>query len=161
MSLFELLIVLAIIAVVSAIAIPSFMTTAFPHMKLKRTAMDIYSTLQLSRSRAIGSNMQYGVEFNLSASPPTYKVKSRPDSTSAWTTDATVATRSLEQGIGIQSVIVSGTTYTTGLSGVIGFTPVGTASSSEVRLLRTDNASDRFAVTVAQSTGKVTIEDTW
>ncbi len=160
-SLFEMLIVLALISILTAIAIPSFTGKTLPRMKLKRTAMDLYATLQLCRSRAIGSNAQYGLQFDLSSSPPKYKVMTRPDSTSAWAADATVGERQLEAGIGVSSVIVDATSYTTGTAAVIGFASIGTASSAEIRLWRTDLTTDRYSVTVSSSTGKVTINNTW
>ena len=160
-SLFETLIVLAIIAILTAIAIPSFTGKTLPRMKLKRTAMDLYATMQLCRSRAIGSNLHYGLQFDLNSSPAKYQVMTRPDSSSAWAADTTVAERQLEVGIGVNSVIVDAASYTTGTAAVIGFKPVGTASSAEIRLFRTDLATDRYSVTVSSSTGKVTINNTW
>jgi len=160
-NLVELLVVIAIMGVLAAIALPTLMSTTFPHMKIKHTSMEIYTTLQLCRSKAVGSTSEYGVQFNLSASPVTYRIMTRPDSSSAWSTDPSFGLKEIDPGLNVDSILVDGTNFTTGTVDVIKFTSTGTASSATIKLDRVDDATDQFRIDVTSSTGRVRIQTGW
>ena len=158
-SLVELLVVVAIMAVTAAIAIPTMMATTFPHAKLKSASREIYSALQLARSQAIGSTSDYGVRFNLSASPAKYMVMKWTGS--AWTQDTTFAERAVDSQVNINDITVDGTNYTSGTTGVIRFDTTGTASSATIHLSSAKDTSDKFTVSVTSSTGRTQIITGW
>lgn len=61
-TLVEMMVVIAIIGIVSAIAIPNFYSYA-AGMKLRSASRDLYSTLQDTRMKAIRQNTRWAVEF--------------------------------------------------------------------------------------------------
>jgi len=160
-TLVELLVVIAIMGVLAAIGIPSLMGSPFSHMKLKSTSMEIYTTLQLCRSKAIGSNNQYGVMFNLSASPVTYNVMTRPGTSGAWSADGSFATKQVNEAVLVDNITVDAVNYTSGTTGVIGFTSTGMASSAAIQMMNVADNTDLYSVDVTSSTGRVKIQNGW
>jgi type II secretion system protein H len=61
-TLVEMMIVIAIIGIVSAIAVPNFYSYA-AGMKLRSASRNLYSTLQNTRMKAIRQNVRWAVEF--------------------------------------------------------------------------------------------------
>ncbi len=61
-TLLETMIVIAIIGILSGIAIPAFIKW-LPNNRLKGAAQDIYSDLQLAKMQAVSSNKDQTVEF--------------------------------------------------------------------------------------------------
>ncbi len=153
----ELLTVVAIMGVVTAIAIPSFVNY-YPHIQLKNVSTAIYSSLQGARAQAVGSSAHYGIRFDLSSTPPTLLLMTRPGSSSAWTQASASAPRSLEGAIYVNKVTVDGTAYTSGTTGVISFEPVGTASNATVVVQNARDTNDTISISVNPATGRVKIE---
>jgi prepilin-type N-terminal cleavage/methylation domain-containing protein len=160
-SLVEILVVVAIFGTLLAIAAPNFLSTTFPHMKLKSASRDIFSLLQYARSKPVNSTQKYGVRFELSASPKRYMVVTRAADTDPWTTDTYMTPRDLESNVDIFSVTVGAVTYTTGTTAVIAFDPFGSATSAEIDLYAATNNADKYAVTVSSASGRVRILTTW
>ena len=71
-TLVELMIVIAIIAVGSAIAIPAYNITIKPTAELNGATRHLYSDIQLARLRAVSENRRYGLAFY--AGPDRYVV---------------------------------------------------------------------------------------
>ncbi len=160
-SLVEILVVLAIFGTLIAIAAPTFLTSTFPHMKLKSTSRDIFSMLQYARSKAVNSTQKYGVRFDLDAAPKRYLVVTRAADTDPWTADPQIAAKDLEAGVNIFSVTVGGVTYTTGTTAVIAFDPFGSATLAEIKLNGSANSADKYKVTVSSASGRVKILTAW
>lgn len=160
-TLVEVLVVVAIMGVLAAIALPSLMGSPFAHMKLKSTSMEIYSTLQLCRSKAIGSTSQYGVIFDLDASPATYNIVSRPGTSGAWTSDGSFATKNIDEAVSVDNITVDAVNYTGGTTGVIRFEATGLASAAAIQLKNAGDASDKYSIDVTSSTGRVKIQSGW
>ena len=160
-TLVEVLVVVAIMGTLAAIALPSLMGSPFAHMKLKSTSMELYSTLQLCRSKAIGSNNQYGVRFNLSATPVTYNVVLRPGTSGAWTSDGSFATKNIDGAVSVDNITVDAVNYTSGTTGVIRFEATGLASAATIQLKSAANAADKYSIAVTSSTGRVKIQSGW
>jgi type II secretion system protein H len=68
-TLVEMMVVIAIMAIISAIAVPNFYSFA-AGMKLRSASRDLYSALQKTRMNAIRQNTRWAVEFTSSS----YKV---------------------------------------------------------------------------------------
>jgi type IV fimbrial biogenesis protein FimT len=66
-TLVEMMVVIAIMAIVSAIAVPNFYSYA-AGMKLRSASRDLYSTLQSTRMKAIREKTRWAVEFPSSSS---------------------------------------------------------------------------------------------
>ncbi len=71
-TLVEMMVVIAIMAIVSAIAVPNFYSYA-AGMKLRSASRDLYSTLQSTRMKAIRQNTRWAVQFN-APTPTNYRV---------------------------------------------------------------------------------------
>lgn len=160
-SLVEILVVMAILGTLLAIAAPSFLTSTFPHMKLKSTSRDIFSMLQYARSKAVNATQKYGVRFDLDAGPKRYLVVTRASDADPWTADVSIAAKDVEVGIDIVSVTVGTTTYTSGTTAVIAFDPFGSATSANIKLNVAGSSTDKYAVTVSPASGRVKILTTW
>jgi len=65
-TLVEMMVVIAIMAIVSAIAIPNFYSYA-AGMKLRSASRDLYSTFQKTRMNAIRQNIRWAVAFTSTA----------------------------------------------------------------------------------------------
>lgn len=63
-TLVELMIVIAIIVIGSAIAIPAYNITIKPTAELNGAARQLYSDIQLIRLRAVSENRRYGIDFD-------------------------------------------------------------------------------------------------
>lgn len=63
-TLTELMVTLAIVGIVAAMAVPSFMSY-LPHLRLNGAARDLISDLRLARSLAVGQNQRYRVVFDV------------------------------------------------------------------------------------------------
>jgi type IV fimbrial biogenesis protein FimT len=71
-SLVELVAVLAILASVLLIAIPTYNSTVKPTAELKSAARRLFGDIQFARLRAIKDNMRIGLDF--SSNPDRYRV---------------------------------------------------------------------------------------
>lgn len=63
-SLVELMIAVAIIAILAAIAVPSYFQ-GLPRKRLRDAARDLMSQLQLARLNAVSTNRQWAVQFDI------------------------------------------------------------------------------------------------
>ncbi len=71
-TLVEMMVVIAIMAIVSAIAVPNFYSYA-AGMKLRSASRDLYSTLQNTRMKAVRQNTRWAVQFD-APTPTNYQV---------------------------------------------------------------------------------------
>lgn len=160
-TLVEVLVVVAILGALAAIAIPNMMGSPFAHMKLKSTSMEIYTTLQLCRSKAIGSMNQYGVRFDLSDNPVTYNIMTRPGTSGSWSKDGSFGTKTINEAVMVDSVTVDAVNYTSGNTGVIRFEATGLASAAAIQMKNAADTSDKYSIEVTSSTGRVKIQNGW
>lgn len=79
----EIMIVIAIIGIMSAIAIPSF-STWLPNYRLKSAARDLYSNCQMAKLGAIRNNATWAVIFDDAVTPGRYFICSDDGSNNAW-----------------------------------------------------------------------------
>lgn len=149
-SLTEVMIVLGILSILAAIAIPSFMNW-LPRYRLKAGARDLYSNLQKARIGAIKSNKQWAIVFD--AAGDRYHLCSDPGGDNTW---SSIADNTVEETIRLadyQSGVQYGHgTATTPMGGafddeitynsnVASFNPKGTGSSGYVYLENEKNTT--------------------
>jgi len=67
LTIVELMIAMAIMAVAMAIAIPTYNRTIKPTADLKAAARQVYSDIQLARLRAVSRNVPCGLDFDSTA----------------------------------------------------------------------------------------------
>jgi len=67
LTIVELMIAMAIMAVAMAIAIPTYNRTIKPTADLKGAARQVYSDIQLARLRAVSNNIPCGLDFDSTA----------------------------------------------------------------------------------------------
>jgi prepilin-type N-terminal cleavage/methylation domain-containing protein len=82
-SLIELLVIMVIIAILAAIAIPGF-SAWLPNYRLRQAARDVYSNLQRAKVNAIKSNSEWRVYFDTTVNPGRYFLCSGPGANAAW-----------------------------------------------------------------------------
>ena len=98
-TLVEVMIVIAVFGIMSAIAIPSFMSL-LPGMRLNGSARDIFVTMNLARMQAVAKNSTGNIKFN---SATTY---------TAWVDNPLSGTQYALDGNGVDTLIKNGSTET-------------------------------------------------
>ena len=74
-TLIELLVVIAMLGILALIAIPTF-SGWLPEYRLKQAARELYSNLQRARMGAVRANESWGIHFDRSVTPGTYRIYS-------------------------------------------------------------------------------------
>jgi Tfp pilus assembly protein FimT len=82
-TLFELAMILAIIAILASIAIPAF-SVWMPNYKLRSAARDLYSSFQGARLGAVKQNKRWAVVFDQASNPGRYFVCSDDGANDVW-----------------------------------------------------------------------------
>jgi len=88
-TLMELLLVIVIMAILAAIAIPGF-SGWLPDYRLRQAARALYSNLQRAKMNAIKSNSEWRVYFDSNVNPGRYFLCSGPGANGAWDSPAAV-----------------------------------------------------------------------
>jgi len=131
----ELLVAIAVVAVVLAVAIPSFMSW-LPTLRLSSAARQVATDLQVARMKAISQNTSNTVTFSTSTGVYTFTIGSE--------------TRDIDDlypGIAIASVSANPV-----------FTPRGTTSNSSTVTITLSNGGTQKLVCV-KTVGRVSIAD--
>ncbi len=142
-TLIELMVVIGIIAIMSAIAIPNLMN---PEHKLKKAATGLMADIQKTRSMAIKTNKTWGIWFDKANNK--YIISSDAGDDDAWSTIDADGSQAIEKevvfsgdmagveyGHGAATKTVTGSTTfpieeTTYTSEVLTFNPKGVCSSA-------------------------------
>jgi len=82
-TMIELVIAVAIIAIMAAIAIPGF-STWLPNYRLKSAARDLYSNMQLAKIGAVRNNANWAIVFDPGVSPGRYFICSEDGANDTW-----------------------------------------------------------------------------
>ena len=152
-TLMELLVTIGIIAVVSAIAVPNFMSW-LPKYRLGNASRDVLAILQKTRVRAVKDNLLCAVQFNVGNE--SYTAISDDGAGTADTTPADGIPDGRGNGIfeATETVIAAGSLLagidivsTTGLTGGrVVFDTQGVASESGSIIIRNDRGDSRTIV---------------
>lgn len=146
-SLTELMIVIAILGIVSAIAAPKF-NTYRQNTDLRKAARNLSSDISYWRQRAVADNVCYRITFNQAAN--NYTVKRETTSGSGAYADLVPAVTKSPSDISGGSVIISNVGL---LNQWITFQPRGTMDSGSVTLQHTIRLST--ATITTYFTGRV------
>jgi len=146
-SLTELMIVIAILGIVSAIAAPKF-NTYRQNTDLRKAARNLSSDISYWRQRAVADNVCYRITFNQAAN--NYTVKGETTSGSGAYADLVPAVTKSPSDISGGSVIISNVGL---LNQWITFQPRGTMDSGSVTLQHTIRLST--ATITTYFTGRV------
>jgi len=145
-SLIELLIVIAIMAIMSAIAAPAFTSYRY-NSNLKEAARDISSDISYWKQRSMSENICYKIIFSGTAN--TYTIWQETASCSG--TYSTLIMKTV--GAGNALIVISGTpTYTEGIT----IQPRGTMTDGSLALQHTRQLSTAKIHTY--TTGRVTVQ---
>jgi Tfp pilus assembly protein FimT len=82
-TLFELAVIIAIIALLASMAIPAF-SVWMPNYKLRSAARGLYSDLQMAKLGAVKQNKQWAVVFDQASNPGRYFVCSDDGANDVW-----------------------------------------------------------------------------
>ena len=146
-TLIELVVVFVIIAILSVLMVPNI-GTWLPRYRLKSATRDVVSTLRMAQMRAVSTNLQYGVDFNVAGN--FYNVQYRTTSgTGPWVNEG--ATQNLPAGITFKSAVFGG-----GSQAV--FNPNSSSSGGSVTLQNEKKKIQR-SITVNPATGKTSTLD--
>ncbi len=144
-TLIELVVVMVIIAIGAAFVIPNIGGWV-PRYRLRSATRDIVSTLRVAQMRAISTNLQYRVDFNVAGN--SYIVQYQTTS-GAWVPDG--AQQNLPTGITFKSADFGGVSQAV-------FNPNSTSSGGSITL-QSEKKKIQRGITLTAATGKVKIVD--
>jgi prepilin-type N-terminal cleavage/methylation domain-containing protein len=171
-TLLELMVVLAIVAVMAAVAVPSYYAM-LPHLRVRGAARDVAEALQIARMKAVARNTTYIVQFNdhTGAPAPANYFSMGPEigATSTFTKDLD-SSKYGWKGVDIycdwQSAPEIFSNVNGGGTGIVFFYSDGTASVDGNSMLGNQGAiyllpvshSECYRVLVDELTGKATVQ---
>jgi type II secretion system protein H len=151
LTLIELMTVVAIIGIVAAMAVPSFLSY-MPKLRVKSAARDIVSQLRLARSKSVAERRPFGVAFDMSKnSVYTFADTDNPAGQSYSTSDSVVHADTLNTDISLNSC-----TYA---NNCVVFNATGAASTSGDLQVVTGDGSIIMSINILASTGRVRLTE--
>lgn len=154
-TIVELITTIAVFAILSSIAIPAI-SSWLPDYRIKSAARNIASHVQLARMKAISTNRNYGINFDVSNH--SYQMY-RNDPVSGWTPGGSAKYLSSHNDVFFNEVTFSHNTLP---DDIMVFRPDGCLDNSVsggVYLINTRGT--KCKITVVQATGGVRLYDSW
>ncbi len=149
-SLVEVLVVMAILTVIAAIAVPS-VSTWLSSLRYKEAAWDILSKSRLARQLAITKNREHRMEFDMDGRRYRVTEGNEPSGSTVWTQVG--PWKSLDQSVNwATGQACDGNTDIN-----VTFYPNGTADAATICILDSNN-TQRYRVVVTSRSGRVRIE---
>ncbi len=131
-TLVELMVVLGCLAILAAIAVPTWISSARPAYRLKNAAHQVITDVRYARMRAIATNREYRLRFDPSSDSYRMERGDLASGSFSWTAEGT--RRHFGSGAGPS---FSGIQITGEKEYSIVFRPTGTVSSATVTLKNT------------------------
>ncbi len=150
-TLIEMIIVIAIMAIISAIAVPNYITHR-NNQKVTQAARQIYSALQSAKMTAIRNNTSINVLFSTGAgSSGTYQVFEDLDDNNTFNAgDEDIASGQMPAGVNMQTAAFAGAANSTR------FTPMGLTTGENGTVTVTN--SSRTARIIVNSVGGIRVD---
>jgi prepilin-type N-terminal cleavage/methylation domain-containing protein len=142
-TLIELVVVMVIIAIAALLLVPNI-GAWLPSYRLRGATRDIVSTMRTAQMKAVSTNTQYQVDFNVAGNNYILQYQT----TAGWVNEG--ATQNLPRGVTFISAIFSG-----GVPQAI-FNSNSTSSAGSVTLQNTKGAQRK--ITLTSATGRAKIE---
>lgn len=142
-TLIEMMIVLAVFAIMAMIAIPSFMSL-LPGMRLNGSARDIFVTMNLTRMQAVAKNTIGIIKFDVANNTFTAWLENDP-ATNNWAldyTDTLIKSGSTETGVSISGTTIPSHTFGYNSRGL----PAGTPGTYAVTLTNSEGDTQQVQV---------------
>ena len=146
-TIVELIVVIGIIAVLTAIAVPSFFTMT-SRTAVRRATQDVMVELKAARQLAISRNMQYRIVFTL-GDTDTVARQSRVNTLVAWGDDITKAVLVMDSRVNIENTGSPGNSFN------VTFNPNGSAVSQNICVENVSGSSSGMSLEVHTLTGRV------
>ena len=146
-TLLELMIIIAVMGVLSAIAIPSFMSL-LPGMRLNGAARQIMGDLMAARMKAVKENNEYKVFFN-SPSANQYQILDDDNNDGIADAGEAITTKNIQDNYVDVSLSASSDPI---------FYPRGTGPTPSCTITVTSSATGQSKLVKAHLTGRVKIE---
>jgi type II secretion system protein H len=147
-TLIEVMIVVAIIGIMAAIAIPNFLSW-LDHYRVKGAARDIATAMHLAKMKAISQGVEYRVLFDLDNETFRLQKGNLASNSTAWTHDG--ALNNVHATVDIARV-------NSNTSGIWNkeFNPDGSSSSGSISI--TNTAGEQYDITLVPATGRIKLE---
>ena len=89
-TLIELMTAMACLAILTALVVPNWISTAWPAYRLKSAARQVVSDIRLARMRAVTANRQYRLRFDPATDSYRMERGNAPDGSLSWTVEGAV-----------------------------------------------------------------------
>lgn len=149
LTLIELLLVIACLAVLSAISMPHWISKERPALRLKNASLQVVSDIRLARTRAVAANRQYRLRFIPMSDSYLLERGDLPSGSTTWVVEG------YERYFGTNgSASFSGVQITGEEQYSLVFRPTGTVTSATVTL---QNEIGRTAKIICSMAGRVRV----
>jgi prepilin-type N-terminal cleavage/methylation domain-containing protein len=148
-TVIEVMVVVACLAILSAICVPGWIATGRPALRLKNATKQVVSDTRYARMRAVATNRQYRLRFDPLADTYLLERGDLPTGSASWIPEGSPRRFGLNGGSSFAGVHIEGDTQYS-----IVFRPTGTVTSNTVTL---KNSLDRTRKVVCSMAGRVRI----
>ena len=142
LTVVEFVIALAILAILTALAVPN-LGKWIQHYRIRGSVREVVSQMELCKIRALKSNLEYRVSFDVRKGTFQRQRGNRPDSSSSWTLEG-------RESVMPKQVFVVEVTFD---HEAAEFNPDGTATGG--RVILATRSGERYRISVNTTTGRI------